>query len=222
MFFQLLLIMTLSSCMYFEPPVFALLPLHSRDNTVETFCSSLKSSLKTENDGLAHTNITSVVNLLKSCSFEPWRQTKRKQLPPLRFPLREALLSLHDSVNEPPSVRTAVADSASLATLGPYKVSSTEKSRALKKDPWCAQNIELHARLKKWSHIRKLKIRFRTPFENKWKDCKAEPALAANPGFKWLDCDSYWLVGSCREVSFHSLFLQESAAGPQNIFLASH
>ena len=54
-------------------------------------------------------------------------------LPQLRFPLREALLSLHDSVNEPPSVRTALADSASLATLGPYKVSSTEKSRALKK-----------------------------------------------------------------------------------------
>lgn len=58
---------------------------------------------------------------------------KEKELPPLRFPLREALLSLHDSVNEPPSVRTAVADAASLATLGPYKVSSTEKSRALKK-----------------------------------------------------------------------------------------
>ena len=54
-------------------------------------------------------------------------------LPQLRFPLREALLSLHDSVNEPPSVRTALAGSASLATLGPYKVSSTEKSRALKK-----------------------------------------------------------------------------------------
>lgn len=54
-------------------------------------------------------------------------------LPQLRFPLREALLSLHDSVNEPPSVRTALTGSASLATLGPYKVSSTEKSRALKK-----------------------------------------------------------------------------------------
>ncbi|CAJ1388564.1 unnamed protein product [Effrenium voratum] len=54
-------------------------------------------------------------------------------LPPLRFPLREALLSLQQSAQGPPSVRTALAESASLGSLGPYKVSSTEKSRALKK-----------------------------------------------------------------------------------------
>ena len=46
-------------------------------------------------------------------------------LPPLRFPLREALLSLQQSAQGPPSVRTALAESASLGSLGPYKVSST-------------------------------------------------------------------------------------------------
>eukprot|EP00913_Durusdinium_trenchii_P032640 g30551.t1 len=54
-------------------------------------------------------------------------------LPQLRYPLREALLSLNDSVHGLPSVRTACAESAQLASPGPYKVGSTEKSRALKK-----------------------------------------------------------------------------------------
>lgn len=199
---------------------FCSLPLHSRDNTVETFCSSLKSSLKTENDGLAHTNITSVVNLLKSCSFEPWRQTKRKNYH--RCVFRSEKRFFPSTI---PWMNLRLCELLWRIQLRWQPLDHTKWAAQKKAAHWkrslVAQNIELHARLKKWSHIRKLKIRFRTPFENKWKDCKAEPALAANPGFKWLDCDSYWLVGSCREVSFHSLFLQESAAGPQNIFLAS-
>ena len=56
-----------------------------------------------------------------------------EDFPQLRYPLRDALLALNDSVHGPPSVRTACAESQQLASPGPYKVGSTEKSRALKR-----------------------------------------------------------------------------------------
>jgi len=54
-------------------------------------------------------------------------------LPPLKFPLRDALQALQESANGPPSVRTALMHSAAAAAKGPYKVGSTQKTRALKK-----------------------------------------------------------------------------------------
>jgi len=54
-------------------------------------------------------------------------------LPPVRFPLRDALLSLQESAQGLPSVRTATANAAQASMSGPLKVHQTEKSRALKK-----------------------------------------------------------------------------------------
>ncbi|CAE8609805.1 unnamed protein product [Polarella glacialis] len=60
---------------------------------------------------------------------DPWQAP----LPPVRFPLRDALLALQDSARKPISYRTASAEAQSAANKGPLLVHSTEKSRALKK-----------------------------------------------------------------------------------------
>ena len=100
---------------------------HRSIHTVAILVEAWSQFSKLRIDGLA--SVTQRDSVWHSSAMD----SEIEALPQLRFPLREALLSLHDSVNEPPSVRTALAGSASLATLGPYKVSSTEKSRALKK-----------------------------------------------------------------------------------------
>jgi len=69
-------------------------------------------------------------------SFNPGLSTSQswhKPLPPVRFPLRDALLSLQESAQGPLSARTAAAQAKSLSTSGPFIVSHTAKSRALKK-----------------------------------------------------------------------------------------
>lgn len=52
-------------------------------------------------------------------------------LPPVRFPLRDALLSFQDH-SRPPSVGSAQQEAAAAAYRGPLKVVQTQKSRALR------------------------------------------------------------------------------------------
>eukprot|EP00933_Yihiella_yeosuensis_P033904 TRINITY_DN27500_c0_g1_i1.p1 TRINITY_DN27500_c0_g1~~TRINITY_DN27500_c0_g1_i1.p1 ORF type:complete len:404 (-),score=66.43 TRINITY_DN27500_c0_g1_i1:225-1436(-) len=70
-----------------------------------------------------------------STAFMETGETWRLPLPPVRFPLRDALVSFQESTDRPPSYRTAaaMARSASESAAGSFKVTQTAKSRALRK-----------------------------------------------------------------------------------------